>query len=267
MKFTIFGHKGFLGRNIIDYLNINNIQYYLPPRNKYVFKKNLGNIIYCIGDDNVLKNPLNSVNANLKILYEILEKNRFQSFLFISSTRVYLNSKDTKENSIIKIDPQDPKYQFNILKLASENFCLSKNNKRIKVVRLSNLFGEYFSNQIYLLPNLLKNAKRKKIIKIMINKKSKKNYLYVNDAISLIFRIIKKSKYRIYNLASDKLYSIEFILNEIKKKTSCKIIYSNQNTRYDEPKINITRVKKEFKFKPSNNFKSFLNNFDFNKKV
>ena len=57
-KFTIFGHSGFLGKNIVDFLEKNNFRYFLPKRDKYVFKKNLGNIIYCIGTDDIHKNPL-----------------------------------------------------------------------------------------------------------------------------------------------------------------------------------------------------------------
>ena len=38
-KFTIFGHSGFLGKNIVDFLEKNNLRYFLPKRDKYVLKK------------------------------------------------------------------------------------------------------------------------------------------------------------------------------------------------------------------------------------
>ena len=44
--FTIFGHTGFLGSNLAKYLKKYKI--FLPPKKKFIFKKNLGNIIYCI---------------------------------------------------------------------------------------------------------------------------------------------------------------------------------------------------------------------------
>jgi nucleoside-diphosphate-sugar epimerase len=124
---------------------------------------------------------------------------------------------------------------------------------------LSNLYGKYFSNQIYLLPTLLRESKKNKEISININKNSKKNYISVNDVIPLIMKIINKGKYRIYNIASNKLYSLKFIAKCIKKNTNCKINYKNQNIKYDEPKININRIKKEFSFSPKDNFKKFLN--------
>lgn len=257
-KFTIFGHTGFLGRNILEYLKKKKHAIFLPPRKKYIFKKNLENIIYCIGSDDVLKNPLDTIDSNFRILCKVIEQNNFKSFLFVSSTRVYLGNKETKESSYIKIDTNQMTYFFNILKLASENFCLSKNNKNIKVVRLSNLYGKYFKKQIYLLPTLLRKSKNKGKIVIKINKNSKKNYLDVNCAIPQILKIVSKSKYRIYNIASNKLYPIKFIIENLQKKSKFEVVYKNQKTRYDEPKIDITRVKKEFKFKPKDNFKKFL---------
>ena len=257
-KFTVFGHSGFLGKNVVNYLIKNGFKYFLPPRNKYKFKKNLNNVIFCIGSDNVFNNPINAINANLKILIEVIENNRFDSFLFISSTRIYLGSKKTREIDEININPNNPTYLFNLLKLASENYCLSKKNKNIKIVRLSNLYGEYFKDQIYLLPTLLRNIKRNKKITITINKNSKKNYLDVNDAIPLFLKILKKSKYKIYNIASNRSYSLSYIIQNLKINKNFKIEYKNQKTRYDEPRINIDRVKKEFKFKTKDNFKEFL---------
>ena len=96
------------------------------------------------------------------------------------------------------------------------------------------------------------------MISITINKNSKKNYLNVQDAVEVLIKIINKGKYRLYNIASDKRYSLDFISKTIQKITKCKIKYYNQKIRYDEPLININRVKKEFKFKPKNDFKNKL---------
>ena len=257
-KYTIFGHSGFLGKNIVNYLRENSYKYFLPHRNKHLFKKNLNHVIYCIGSDDVLKDTVKSVETNLKILCKVLEKNKYKSFLFISSTRVYYANKITNEETNIIVNPNNDTYLFNLMKLSSENICLSKKNKKIKVVRLSNLYGKNFGNQIYLLPTLLRNSKNKKRIDISIHKNSKKNYLNVMDAISIIFKIINKSKHRIYNVASNKLYTLDFIAKNIQRRTKCKIIYKNQKIKHNEPKIDIKRIRREFNFAPRNDFKNFL---------
>ena len=231
--------------------------FYLKKK-KIKFSHNLGHIIYCIGVYNVLNEPMRSIDGSLKLLSEIILRNKFTSFTLISSTRLYLNSKKTNENDKICINPNDKDYFFNSLRLTAENFCLSQNNKRIRVVRVSNLYGNFFEKQKYFLPNLIRNSIKKKSINLTINKNSKKNYLNVVDAIEIILKIIKRGKYRLYNIASNKRYSLDFISQIIQKHTNCKIKYINQKTIYNEPLININRIKKEFNFKSNNNFKESI---------
>ena len=167
----------------------------MPKKGIYKFNKNLHNIIYCIGSDNWIKDPKGSFEANLGIVPKIIFDNKFNSFTLISSTRLYLNSskKNTKESNLIQINPNIKNLFFNSLKLSAESLCLSLPNKRIRVVRMSNLFGDNFSNQIYLLPTLIRNAINDKKINIFINKKSSKDFLYVNEAIDVLLKIIKNA--------------------------------------------------------------------------
>jgi len=258
IKYTIFGQKGFLGTNIVNYLKKKNYDIFLPPRNKVRFNKNLNNIIYCIGSDNVLDDPINAIKSNLMILCNIILNNKFKNFIYISSTRLYFNTKNTNENDMIKINTSSKNYFYNSLKATAENFCLAQKNQNIKVVRLSNLYGLNFKNQIYLLPSLIRDSKINKKINIYINKDSKKNYVNINDVINIIIKITNKSKYRLYNVASDKRLALKKIVSTIKKATDCEVVYSNQKKRIDEPMIDISRIKKEFNFKPTNNFNDFI---------
>ena len=90
-------------------------------------------------------------------------------------------------------------------------------------------------------------------IEITISENSTKDYILIDDAINLIIKILKKGRQSIYNVASGKNIKIKEITKIIKKETNCKIILKNQKTVILEPKIDIMRIKKEFKFK--NNFK------------
>lgn len=255
--YTIFGHTGFFGKNLSTYLKLLNKEIFLPKKGIYKFSKNLGDIIYCIGIDEVFDNPPKSIDANLKIISQIIFNNKFNSFTFLSSTRLYKNSTQTLESSFIKINPNKKNDYFNSLKLAAENLCLSY-GKNIKVVRLSNIFGSYFTKQKYLLPTLLRSSVKQKKVDILINKNSKKNYIHAIDAIKIILKIIKKSKFRIYNIAGEKRIKIETIAQEIKTINKCKINYFNQKIKYNEPKINISRIKNEFNFKSTYSLKNCI---------
>ena len=266
-SYTIFG-RGFVGTNIVKFLKKKKYKVFVPKKGKYKFNKNLNNIIYCIGSDDWVNDPRGSFEANLGIVPKIIFYNKFNSFTFISSTRLYLDGikKNTKENSLIHINPNIRNFFFNSLKLSAESLCLSLRNKKIRVVRMSNLFGNNFSNQIYLLPSLIRNAVNNKKIDIFVNKKSSKDFLYIDEALELLLKIIKRGKYRLYNVASGKNIELSRIAQKIKKITDCKINYKNQHKLIKEPIIDIRRIKKEFNFKPKKNLVNFLSQLIINYK-
>ena len=266
-SFTIFG-QGFVGTNISIFLKEKKCKLFIPKKGKYKFKKNLHNVIYCIGNQNWLKNPKITYDANLGLVREIIFNNKFESFTLLSTTRLYFaNSEDkTSENDPININSNNKSFLYNSLKIAAENLCLSLNNKNIKVVRMSNLFGNNFTNQAYILPTWIRNSIKYKKIDIYISKKSTKDFIYVDDAFEVLLKIIKKGKHRMYNIASGKNIKLFEILDEMKKITNCKINYTNSTKIIKEPKINIKRIKKEFNFKPKNNLIDLLNNLIINYK-
>ena len=259
-SYTVFG-KGFVGVNLVNFLKKKNYKFFLPKRNQYIINKNLNNIIYCIGSDNWVNNPKGSFDSNLGIVKKIIFNNKFESFTLISSTRLYLSNTKSKcnEESLIEIRPTIRNFYYNSLKLMAESLCLSLPNKKIKVVRMSNLFGDNFTNQIYLLPNLIRSSLVNKKINITINKKSSKDFINVDEALDLLLKIIRKSKYRLYNIASGKNIKLSTIAENIKKITNCKINYVNQRQLVKEPIIDIGRIRKEFKFEPRKDLIKSLN--------
>ena len=243
-SYTIFG-QGFVGTNILNFLKKKNYNVFVPKKGIYKFNKNLHNIIYCIGSDNWIKDPKGSYDANLGIVPKIIFNNKFTSFTFLSTVRVYIGhkSKKTEEDSLILINPNIRNFYYNSLKLTGESLCLSLPNKKIKVARISNLFGDNFTDQIYLLPTLIRNSLKNKKINIFVNKKSSKDFLYTDEAFEVLLKIIKKGKHRLYNIASGKNI-------ELHKIAESKIKYSNQRKLVSDPIIDIKRIKKEFNFKP-----------------
>ena len=77
-----------------------------------------------------------------------------------------------------------------------------------------------------------------------------KDFLYINEALEVLLKIIKKGKYRLYNVASGKRIKLSRITQKINKITNCKINYKNQHNLASEPVIDINRIRKEFNFKP-----------------
>jgi nucleoside-diphosphate-sugar epimerase len=266
-SFTIFG-QGFVGTNISIFLKKKKCKLFIPKKGKYKFKKNLHNVVYCIGNQNWLKDPEVTYNANLAMVPKIIFNNKFDSFTLLSTTRLYFANPNTKtsENDPININSNNKNFLYNSFKIAAENLCLTLNNKNIKVIRMSNLFGDNFTNQAYILPTWIRDSIINKKIDLFINKNSTKDFIYVDDAFDVLLKIIKTGKHRLYNVASGKNIKLSKILKEIKKITNCKINYANSSNIIKEPKINIKRIVNEFNFKPKNNLIDLLNDLIINYK-
>ena len=99
-------------------------------------------------------------------------------------------------------------------------------NKNIVILRLSNVFGNNFNS--LLLPTLIRNAIQKSKINISINVNSTKDYISINDVIDLIFKIQKKNRFKIYNIASGKNITLKKIIQIIRDKTNCRVFTKNQ---------------------------------------
>ena len=244
--YTIFGHSGFLGSNLVKYLS--KYKFFLPPKRKFIFKKNLGHVIYCIGSDNWKKDTFNSFNANLGYIPIILEKNKFKSFTFISSCRIYNNSVLSNENSLFEFNPNDPDEFYNLKKVLAENYLFAS-RKKIKIVRISNIIG-YSPKSPLVFPMFIKDAINKKKIFISINKNSTKDFIHIQDVVRLIFKVITSGKEKVYNIANGKNIKLIDLAKKIKKIIKCEIVLKNQSKTILEPKINIKKIKREFNFKP-----------------
>jgi nucleoside-diphosphate-sugar epimerase len=248
--YTIFGHTGFIGSFFKNKLFKENL--ILPKKGQIIIKKNLGHIIYCIGSDDWLNDSYNSYYANLGYIPEIVNKNNYLSFTFLSTSRIYRNQNITKENSNLIINPTNLDNYYNIKKICAESFLLSQKNKKIKIARLSNIYG-FNPKSTLLVPTLIKDAIKKRLMKIFINKNCSKDFLSIEDTFSLVMKIIHKGKDKVYNVASGKNISLDKIAKKISFLTNCKILYLNQKKIIKEPIINISKIKKEFKFVPSSN--------------
>ena len=257
---TIFGQSGFIGTNLKKYCFNRKIRVFLPKKKQLRFKKNLGHVVYCIGTGEAKKKPLKAVKANYEILREILENNSFKSLTYLSTTRVYLHNKKTSEKDEIINNLNDDSILFSLIKLSAEQLCLNNRNKNIRVIRLTNTYGHHFTKQLYLLPALIRSAKKSKKINITINKDSLKNYLHIEEAIPIILDITLKGRERLYNLAGKKRFRFIDIAKKIQKKLNCKIILSNQNIVLNDPMIDISKVRKEFKFNPKRDLIKDLDN-------
>lgn len=254
--YTIFGHTGFLGTEFTNFLKKKNINYIHNKKNSFPQKIDRG--IYFIGSDDWKKNSIKSMESNLLHLIKFLKKIKtLNSFTFISSTRIYLNSNKSniKESDMLTLN-SDLEYLFNLQKILSENLLLN-NLENVKIIRLSNVYGTNYDKDT-LIPILINRAIKYNKINLLIDSNSSKDYISTNDAIRNIYLISEQNKMGIFNLGSGKNTKLKDIVQKIKKYTNCEVIYSNNPHIEEFPKINLAKTKKIINLKLKNDLLSDL---------
>ena len=89
-KATILGST-IIGNHLLKRLKQYDIEINAPSRIEAtsLHNKDLGSVFYCIGKTaNFLVNPVETINAHVNILSNILEYSNYESLIYLSSTRL-----------------------------------------------------------------------------------------------------------------------------------------------------------------------------------
>ena len=268
MKFTIFGSSGFIGKNIVRKLNDKGYEIFAPTSKELEFidfKKlgNLGYVLYCIGmTANFRQQMYKTIDAHICVLNKILNNSQYQSLTYVSSTRMYYGSIETTEETPITFNQQEYNDLYNISKFMGERLCLASNENN-KVVRLSNVYGNDSSESF--LSEILASLVDDGHVHFKTAENSSKDYISVSDVVNLLPKIAIHGKEKIYNVASGHNTENIQIANKI-LELGYSYSFEKKCPIWSFPKINITRISKEFGCRPSNlldDFESLINGSDF----
>ena len=190
------------------------------------------------------------VNGNKNIINFCKKKNIW--VYYFSTSLIYGFSNNKKRETSYK-NPQDlySKYKY----LAEKEYLKSKIN--YKILRLCNIYnGKKIGIVRSIIDSIFKNKKLQ-----ITNSKSYRNYIYINDLINIICKIIKKNlKHSIYNIGFENIKIIEMIkLLNNKSKIKINYIDKNQNLKkIPSQKINIDKILREIKYKPKIKLRDYL---------
>ena len=245
--FTILGATGFIGSHLHCYLEQQGYNVLAPPRNTpWIFTEPLGHILYCIGLTADFRNrPFDTINAHICYLAEILRRSHFDSLLYLSSTRVYLNAASGSENERLIVNPLELDDLYNLSKLTGEALCLR--DPRAKVVRLSNVIGSGSQSPTALQAIISAiHTNRRVVLHTTID--SEKDYIWLNDVVRMLPVIATDGRDKIYNLASGENLSYYAILQALRSVADFTIEVSPKAQRLSFPLISITKMQRQFDF-------------------
>ncbi|MCS6118736.1 NAD-dependent epimerase/dehydratase family protein [Shewanella baltica] len=261
-RITVFGAGGFIGSHMASYGEKLGYEVFKPNWQKGVPEQHLGTVIYCngVGDCN---RPLDVMYSHVGLLAEIIKVGNFDKIVYISSTRVYMNSKETNEKSNLLVGTDDKRRLFNIAKLAGEEICLAS-NKDALILRPSNVYGLALNSPLFL-PSLVRDAIRNNEINLYVDKDYAKDYLLIDNLVTACFSLIEQRCSGIFNIASGRNVTAEQIVDMIVRNTDCNVIWHGSSLNEHFYPIDIAKVSDSLSdFCPSelmNELESMIFNF------
>ena len=254
---TVLGATGYVGSNLLNKFRAAGTQVYAPTRDADLRNKQLGHVVYCIGmTADFRTKPFDTIESHVCVLKKILQESEFESLTYLSSTRVYIKSKNdnnfvTEEDDIV-INSSDSNDIFAASKITGELLALNSGRKNIKIVRLSNVFGSDLFSQNFLTA-LIKEALRNNRVELFTTSDSAKDYISISDVCEALYQLSFRNETGIYNLAYGQNTANERILNVISKITGAEIVYSAKAQKIIFKTINTSKMNNELGFRPKEN--------------
>lgn len=248
---TVLGASGFIGTHLVRKLDELGIHYHAPAKDENLPSTNLGHVIYCIGlTADFRRRPLDTVDAHVCRLLPLLQQSKFESLLYLSSTRVYARlTTPAVEEVPLQLNPMDPSDLYNASKLMGESLALHS-GRPVRIARLSNVYGQDPSRDNFL-PYIIRDAITRQRIVLYTSLESSKDYVNADDVAILLIQIATRGRQRIYNLASGANTPNAELVAKLRSVTHCDVEVVPGSPTITFPMINIDRIREEFGFRPS----------------
>lgn len=241
--FTILGAGGFIGRHLGQTLRQEGAKVVAPARREGLPAGPLGHVIYCIGlTADFRTRPLDTMEAHVCRLREVLGHGDFDSLLYLSSTRVYGGASDGCETASIAVDPASASDLYNISKLAGEALCFAQDDDRVRIARLANVFGTEMAPDTFLAA-LICAAIEDRHIALQTAREAVKDYIAIEDVSRAVIRIARAGRERIYNIASGYNITTGEIVDALAELTNATVSIQPDAPSPSFPPISTERIR------------------------
>lgn len=250
-KVTILGGAGFVGSHLVRHLREQGCACDVPERtDDSVFRRPLGRVIYAIGlTADFRSRPLETVEAHVCLLQRLLQVADLESLTYLSSTRVYAGSTDTRESAPLRVNPNDGSDLYNLSKLMGESLCLHGGRPGLKVARLSNVVGLRKEPDIFIDQLLAEGCRTGKVV-FRTAPESRKDYVHVDDAVRLVGQIALSEATGIYNIASGEGITNGEIAEALRSGLGFEVSTVPDASAWEFTAIDISKARDHFAYRP-----------------
>jgi nucleoside-diphosphate-sugar epimerase len=248
-KITVFGGAGYIGSALVSTLRRLETEVVSITRDNIAnTPDHLGHAIYAIGLTSDFRNkPLETVNAHVVQLADVVASKDFCSFTYLSSTRLYKSEASTDEKISISASPLDADDIYTLSKLLGEALVLRLSNDRGRICRLSNVYGGDDHSENFL-TSVIADARSRRSVSFMQTSASEKDYVHIEDACRAIEAVALYGTEPIYNVAAGRNTSHQQIADGLKNNGVSVEFRSGPLVRFKP--INVGRLRKLVEWKP-----------------
>lgn len=254
--FTVLGATGYVGSALVRHLQAAGEPCFAPARQDPVlFQRPLGHVIYCIGmtaDYGV--RPLETVEAHVGILRDLLARASFDSVLYLSSTRLYDSRLRASGNLVCRetddlvLNPRESRHIYDLSKAMGESLCLQASGGRGRAVRLSCVYGGDLGRDNFLHATI-RRALETTTLELATSPDTARDYVHVDDVVRLLPEIARRGRHGLYNLASGTNVANRELIGAIARESGCAIRMTGSSGGA-APIASIERLCEEFAFRP-----------------
>jgi nucleoside-diphosphate-sugar epimerase len=249
-SFTVVGANGFIGSHVAAHLRASGHQCHAVARTERWDGRPLGHVVFCAGVTGDFRaRPLDTIDAHVGALADLVRAGTFDSLVYLSSTRVYKRHETAPahEEDEIGVCPQDADDLYGVSKLTGEAIALS--TPCGYVARLSNVYGEAFDQPGFLY-TILKDAVSTGRIELQTSAESSRDFVAIDDVVPLLVRIALGGDHRIYNVASGANLTSGELAHAIAALTGATVRVPAGAPTITFPRVDIGRIRSEFGASP-----------------
>ena len=248
---TVIGAQGFVGGRLVRQARDRGLRVLGVGRADLdALAGPLGHVVYAVGmTADFRTKPFETIEAHVGLLARLLPSIRCESFLYLSSTRIYRGASSTDEATPLSLDPNDPDRLYDLSKALGESLCLSRPDPRFRAARLSNVFGPGERSANFL-SSVIDDAVRAGRVEIGQAPTSEKDYVAVEDVCDALIHIATRGQKRLYNVAAGRNVTHRTIAEGVARATGAEVAFAPGGPEARLAPISVDRLRSEMDWRP-----------------
>lgn len=256
---TIIGGKGFVGAALVRHLSGLGWTCEVPSRDMSWPQRgrNLGHVFYCAGlTGDYLARAADTVEAHVSLLARVLQSERWESLVYLSSTRLYdglAAGMLAEETARLPVAPQVPRHLFDLTKLTGESLCHAMGQGRARVARLASVYDSPADPSGFL-PALLRRVAQAapgETLAVDSSPQAERDYVHLPDVLRALVDVALHGQQTVYNVASGENVSNARLGEMVERWSGRKLAFHAPQASSGSAGVDVRRLQQDFGWRPA----------------